>query len=234
MKRIIQLKVLTLQVILSLIFLNTQISFAQNLNKWNEGPYIGLSLVFNSIKEGDSFNTNLGTGNSFSYSSDREMSKGVKVGYSKMLTDNIFVGPEFFYSTEKTLNFDDASQGGKVDHLTFKNNYTIGLKAGYAMDNNIAYVFGLGKAFQKVQTSYSDDDPEDNNGGDVQINNLKGSYINFGILFNLGNGYNLEFLSQKNKFDDTFNKPNTPSDRATHDITVKENKSYSITINKFF
>lgn len=39
------------------------------------------------------------------------------------------------------------------------------------MDNNIAYVFGLWKAFQKVQSSLSDDDPEDNNGGDVQINN---------------------------------------------------------------
>lgn len=233
MKRIRQLRVLTLQVIISLFFLNTQISFAQNLNKWNEGPYLGLSLVFNSIKEGDSFNTNAGPTDR-PYDSDREMSKGIKVGYNKMLTNNIFVGPEFFYSTEKTLNFDDAYRGGKLDQITFKNNYTIGLKAGYAMDNSIAYVFGLGKAFQKVQTSYSDDDPEDNNGGDVQINNLKGSYINFGILFNLGNGYNLEFLSQKNKFDDTFNKPNTPSDRTPHDITVKETKSHSITINKFF
>jgi hypothetical protein len=234
MKRIRQLRVLILQVIISLFFLNTQISFAQNLNKWNEGTYLGLSLVFNNIKEGDSFTTNLGTGNSYSYGSDREMSKGIKVGYNKMLTNNIFVGPEFFYSTEKTLNFDDAGKGGRVDHLTFKNNYTIGLKAGYAMDNNIAYVFGLGKAFQKVQSSFSDDTPEDNNGGDVQTNNLKGSYINFGILFNFGNGYNLEFLSQKNKFEDRFNKPDTPSDRNIHDITVKENKSYSITINKFF
>ena len=232
MKLIRQLRVLTLQVIISLFFLNTQISFAQNLNKWSEGPYVGISLVFNSIEQGDSFNTNRTTDRP--YDSDREMSKGIKVGYNKMLTNNIFVGPEFFYSTEKTLNFDDANRGGSVDQITFKNNYTIGLKAGYAMDNNIAYVFGLGKAFQKVQTSFSDDDPEDNNGGDVQINNLKGSYINFGILFNLGNGYNLEFLSQKNKFDDTFNKPNTPSDRRLHDITVKETKSYSITINKFF
>ena len=49
MKLIRQLRVLTLQVIISLFFLNTQISFAQNLNKWNEGPYVGISLVFNSI-----------------------------------------------------------------------------------------------------------------------------------------------------------------------------------------
>jgi hypothetical protein len=233
MKHIRQLRVLTLQVILSLIFLNTQISFAQNLNKWNEGPYIGLSLVFNSIKEDDvSQNINSNNPGYRTYDSARDKSKGVKVGYNKMLTNNIFVGPEFFYSNEKKLYSEEPV--GKVDEITFKKNYTIGLKAGYAMDNNIAYVFGLGKAFQKVQTSYSDDDPENNNGGDVQINNLKGSYINFGILFNLGNGYNLEFLSQKNKFDDTFNKPNTPSDRTTHDITVKETKSYSITINKFF
>ena len=231
MKFIRQLRVLTLQVIISLFFLNTQISFAQNLNKWSEGPYVGISLVFNSIEQGDSFNTNRTTDRP--YDSDREMSKGIKVGYNKMLTNNIFVGPEFFYSTEKTLNFDDANRGGAVDQITFKNNYTIGLKAGYAMDNNIAYVFGLGKAFQKVQTSFSDDSPENNNGGNVQINNLKGSYINFGILFNLGNGYNLEFLSQKNKFTDTFNKPGTP-DRVTHNITVKETKSHSITINKFF
>ena len=231
MKFIRQLRVLTLQVIISLFFLNTQISFAQNLNKWSEGPYVGISLVFNSIEQGDSFNTNRTTDRP--YDSDREMSKGIKVGYNKMLTNNIFVGPEFFYSTEKTLNFDDANRGGSVDQITFKNNYTIGLKAGYAMDNNIAYVFGLGKAFQKVQTSFSDDSPENNNGGNVQINNLKGSYINFGILFNLGNGYNLEFLSQKNKFTDKFNKPGTP-DRVTHDITVEKTKSHSITINKFF
>jgi hypothetical protein len=50
MKLIKQLKLLTIQVIVSLIFLNTQISLAQNSNKWSEGPYAGISLVFNKIK----------------------------------------------------------------------------------------------------------------------------------------------------------------------------------------
>jgi len=47
-----QLRILTLQAIISLFFLNTSISFAQNINKWNEGAYLGVSLIFNTVKDG--------------------------------------------------------------------------------------------------------------------------------------------------------------------------------------
>ena len=94
MRLIKQLKLLTFQVIVSLIFLNTQISFAQNLNKWSEGPYVGISLIFNTIKADDAkyVNTDPSVPGQI-YDGDRERSKGIKIGYNKMLTDNIFVGP---------------------------------------------------------------------------------------------------------------------------------------------
>ena len=38
-----QLKLLIIQVVGSLIFLNTQISFAQNKINW-EGPYVGVGI----------------------------------------------------------------------------------------------------------------------------------------------------------------------------------------------
>ena len=115
-----QLKLLTIQVVVSLIFLNTQISFAQNLNKWSEGPYGGVSLVFNNIETGDASYINGGGTTVFNYDSDRERSKGIKIGYNKMISDSFFVGPEFFYSGEKTLDFNDSNNGGVIDNIRFK------------------------------------------------------------------------------------------------------------------
>jgi len=112
MKLIKHSKLLTFHAILSLIILNTQTSFAQNLNKWSEGPYVGVSLIFNTIKADDAkyVNTDPNVPGQI-YDGDRERSKGIKIGYNKMLTDNIFVGPEFFFSKEKSLDFNDSSKG---------------------------------------------------------------------------------------------------------------------------
>jgi len=182
MKLIKQSKLLIIQVVVSLIFLNTQISFAQNLNKWSEGPYGGVSLVFNKIEKGDASYINSGSSSIIEYSSDRERSKGIKIGYNKMLTDNIFLGPEFFYSGEKSLDFNDSANGGVIDNIRFKNNYNIGLRAGYAVSSDIAYVIGYGKSYQKVETSFVSGGVDE----DIKNNNLHGFYRNFGILFNLG------------------------------------------------
>ena len=229
MKLIKQSKLLTFQVIVSLIFLNTQISFAQNLNKWSEGPYGGVSLVFNKIKQGDASYINDGGTEVLNYDSDREKSKGIKIGYNKMISDSFFVGPEFFYSGEKSLDFNDSNNGGVTDNIRFKNNYNIGLRAGYAASSDIAYVIGYGKSYQKVETS------QITGGTDVDIknNNLQGIYRNFGILFNLGSGYNLEFSYQINSVDSNIHK-DAVSGRNAHDITIKDVESTSVTISKFF
>ena len=230
MKLIKQLKLLTIQVIVSLIFLNTQISLAQNSNKWSEGPYVGISLVFNSIEQGDANYINTGQTDALDYSSDREKSKGIKIGYNKMLTDSIFIGPEFFYSGEKSLDFNDSANGGIIDNIRFKRNYNVGLKAGYAVSNQIAYIIGYGKSYQNVETSHVNEGGADTNN---QIDNLSGKYRNYGIMFNLGSGYNLEFLTQRNSFDSNINKAAT-GDRLGYDIKIKDVKTNSLTISKFF
>jgi hypothetical protein len=229
MKFIKQLKLLTFQVIVSLIFLNTQIGFAQNLNKWSEGPYGGVSLVFNKIKQGDASYINDGDPDSIiKYDSDRERSKGIKIGYNKMISDSFFVGPELFYSGEKSLDFNDSANAGVIDNIRFKNNYNIGLRAGYAVSSDIAYVIGYGKSYQKVETSMSGEAD-----ADIKNNNLHGFYRNFGILFNLGSGYNLEFSHQINSIDSNIYKVES-GERSAHNITIKDVESTSVTISKFF
>ena len=229
MKLIKHSKLLTFHAILSLIILNTQTSFAQNLNKWSEGPYGGVSLVFNKIKQGDASYINDGNTTSFNYDSDRERSKGIKIGYNKMISDSFFVGPELFYSGEKSLDFNDSANGGVIDNIRFKNNYNIGLRAGYAVSSDIAYVIGYGKSYQKVETSMSGEAD-----AAIKNNNLHGFYRNFGILFNLGSGYNLEFSHQINSIDSNIYKVESDGGRSAHNITIKDVESTSVTISKFF
>jgi hypothetical protein len=230
MKFIKHSKLLTFHAILSLIILNTQTSFAQNLNKWSEGPYVGVSLIFNTIKADDAkyVNTNPNVPGQI-YDGDRERSKGIKIGYNKMLTDNIFVGPEFSFSKEKSLDFNDSSKGGVTDTIRFEDNYNIGLRAGYAVSKEIAYVLGYGRSRQTVETSANTGDQD----FDKKNTDLYGFYRNFGILFNLGSGYNLEFLYQINSINSSpINKPE--SARIAYDITINQTTNTSITISKFF
>ena len=147
-----------------------------------------------------------------------------------MLTDSIFLGPEFFYSGEKSLDFNDSNQGDVTDNVRFKRNYNVGLKAGYAVSNQIAYIIGYGKSYQRVETSHVNGAGAD---ADHQIDNLSGKYRNYGIMFNLGSGYNLEFLIQRNSFDSNINKAGVDS-RIAHDIKIKDVETNSLTISKFF
>lgn len=227
MRIIKQLKILTFQITVLSLF-NIQNSFSKDLDKWNDGPYVGLSLVFNSIEQGDANNTQ--TGGTINYDSDREKSKGIKIGYNKMLTDSIFIGPEFFYSGEKSLDFNDGGNGGVIDNIRFKRNYNVGLKAGYAVSNQIAYIIGYGKSYQRVETSHVVASADTN----LQIDNLSGKYRNYGIMFNLGSGYNLEFLIQRNSFDSNISKAAVDGGRFAHDIKIKDVKTNSLTISKFF
>jgi hypothetical protein len=228
MKLIKQSKLLTFHIIL-FSFFYIQNSFSKDLDKWNDGPYVGLTLVFNSTEKGDAHYFNTGDTTKIDYDQDREKSKGIKIGYNKMLTDSIFVGPEFFYSAEKSLDFNDSNQGGVIDNIRFKSNYNVGLKAGYAVSNQIAYIIGYGKSYQKVETSHVEAGADTNR----QIDNLSGKYRNYGIMFNLGSGYNLEFLIQRNSFDSNISKAAVDG-RIAHDIKIKDVKTNSLTINKLF
>ena len=217
-------------ILLSVIFLNSQISFAQDSNKWNEGTYLGASLIFNSIKNGDaSYYNNNSSSTVYNYNPDKEKSKGIKIGYNKLLTNNIFAGPEFFYSKEKSLDFNDEGNGGITDTVRFMNNYNIGLRGGYIINKDIALVLGVGFSNQEIETSYV------SSGVDVdhQLNTLQGKYRNLGLLFNLGNSYNLEISHQINSIDESISK-DTTSDRSAHTITIDKIKSTSITLSKFF
>ena len=215
-------------ILLSVIFLNSQISFAQDSNKWNEGTYLGTSLIFNSIKNGDAYYNNGSSSTAINYNSDKEKSKGIKIGYNKLLTNNIFAGPEFFYSKEKSLDFNDEGNGGITDTIRFMNNYNIGLRGGYIINKDIAIVLGVGFSYQEIETSYV------SNGVDLdkQLNNLQGKYRNLGLLFNLGNSYNLEISHQINSIDESIGKD--ANNRIAHTITIDKVKSSSITISKFF
>ena len=216
-------------ILLSVIFLNSQISFAQDSNKWNEGTYLGASLIFNSIKNGDaSYYNNNSSSTVYNYNRGQEKSKGIKIGYNKLITNNIFAGPEFFYSKEKSLDFNDLGNGGFTDTIRFMNNYNIGLRGGYIINKDIALVLGVGFSNQEIETSYV------SNGVDLdkQLNNLQGKYRNLGLLFNLGNSYNLEISHQINSIDESISKD--VNNRSAHTITIDKVKSSSITISKFF
>ena len=101
MKLIKQLKLSTLQVILSLIFLNTEISFAQNKINW-EGSYVGVGIQ--SLNGG--VNGNYDGGNIHSRDIDGE-SMEFHIGYNKDLTqygfNNYIAGVELSYSDHDFL-----------------------------------------------------------------------------------------------------------------------------------
>ena len=216
-------------ILLSVIFLNSQISFAQDSNKWNEGTYLGASLIFNSIKNGDArYYNNNSSSTFYNYNRDREKSKGIKIGYNNLITNNIFAGPEFFYSKEKSLDFNDLGNGGITDTIRFMNNYNIGLRGGYIINKDIALVLGVGFSNQEIETSYVSSGVD----FDKQLDNLQGKYRNLGLLFNLGNSYNLEISHQINSIDESISKDE--NNRSAHTITIDKVKSSSITISKFF
>ena len=116
MKLIKQSKLLTFQVIVSLIILNTQISFAQNkkvnLKDW-EGSYVGIGVANSSSKteiraldRDDHYALNNGT----KYKSQDEII--FKIGHLEQLNNNILLGIELNkYSDIKTstLNTNIAS-----------------------------------------------------------------------------------------------------------------------------
>jgi opacity protein-like surface antigen len=140
MKLIKHSKLLTFQVILSLIILNTQISFAQNkkinLKDW-EGSYVGIGVANSSSKTEIRA---LGTSEAFG-SDHYAVSRGTKdkdqneiifkIGHLEQLNNNILLGIELNkYSDIKTstLNTNSAAgTDGTSPGFTHFNNPTSGI-----------------------------------------------------------------------------------------------------------
>jgi len=131
MKLIKQLKLLTFQVIVCLIILNTQVSFAQNkkinLKDW-EGSYVGIGVANSSSKTeirapgNDHYALNNGT-------KDKSQNEIIfKIGHLEQLNNNILLGVELNkYADIKTstLNTNTASGyyrtgGTAIDRNTLK------------------------------------------------------------------------------------------------------------------
>ena len=131
MKLIKQSKLLTFQVIVSLIILNTQISFAQNkkinLKDW-EGSYVGIGVANSSSKteiraldRDDHYALNNGT-------KDKSQDEIIfKIGHLEQLNNNILLGIELNKYSDintRTLNTNTASvyfnTVGSTDRNTLK------------------------------------------------------------------------------------------------------------------
>ena len=156
MKLIQQLKLSSFQVIISLIFLNTEISFAQNkkinLKDW-EGSYIGIGVANSSSKTEiraasvDHYALNNGTKDK---SSDEII---FKIGHLEQLNNNILLGIELNkYSDIKTstLNTNTASfyyrtNGTGIDRntLQLEDIISLELKLATVLENQDIFLNNL-------------------------------------------------------------------------------------------
>jgi hypothetical protein len=150
MKLIKQLKFITFQVILSLIILNTQISFAQNkkinLKDW-EGSYIGVGVANTSSKTkirdvtvsqvSDHYALNNGT-------KDKDSNEIIfKIGHLEQLNNNILLGIELNkYSDIKTESLNtNVSAGAAYDagydrtRLHLEDILSLDLRVGTVLEN---------------------------------------------------------------------------------------------------
>jgi ribosome biogenesis SPOUT family RNA methylase Rps3 len=148
MKLIKQSKLLTFQVIVSLIILNTQISFAQskkiNLKDW-EGSYVGIGVANSSSKteirdltttsieaNSDHFALNNGT-------KDKNQNKiTFKIGNLEQLNNNILLGIELNkYSDIKTesLNTAAVTDGFDRTRLHLEDILSLDLRVGKVLEN---------------------------------------------------------------------------------------------------
>ena len=179
MKLMKQSKLLTLQVILSLIFLNTEISFAQdkkiNLKDW-EGSYIGVGVANSSSKTeirdttpaSDHFALNNGT-------KDKNQDELIfKIGYLEQLDNNILLGVELNkYSDIKTESLNTNTAAGYYDagfdrtRLHLEDIFSLDLRVGKVLENqdnflNNSMIYGkIGVATLRSATKSHETGKED-------------------------------------------------------------------------
>ena len=218
-----------------IFFLIISISTCIAETNWNEGYYLGLSFSNSNLKNNDSFNTRTTSGNKRFYIAEKDHSFSGKAGYTFEVNDKFFLGPEISYTPGNTLTSDDTSDGGKLDIVSIQRNLNLGLKTTYVLEGeSVGLNLGFGKSYQRLKTFYNDSDPDDNNGGDVQYDDLNGKYISFGAVVKLKNGYHLEFNQKFNDIDGIANKIGTAGDRTDHTVTIGKIKSSNISLIKYF
>ena len=140
-KFIKQLKLSTFQVIISLIFLNTEISFAQNkkinLKDW-EGSYIGVGVANSSSKTEVRSTTNYDHfGLEYSGTKDKEQNEVIyKIGYLENLNNNLFFGLELnkYADIKKESKNNNPSDATDTTRLHLEDILSLELKLGAILD----------------------------------------------------------------------------------------------------
>jgi hypothetical protein len=152
MKLIKQSKLLTFQAIVSLIILNTQISFAQNkkinLKDW-EGSYVGIGVANSSSKtEIRAFGTDMfGNGDHYALNNgtkDKSQDEIIfKVGHLEQFNNNILLGIELNkYSDIRTESLNTNSAAGSAydaaydkTRLHLEDILSLDLRVGTVLEN---------------------------------------------------------------------------------------------------
>ena len=189
MKLIKQLKLLTLQLIISLILLNTQLSFAQS--KF-DGSYIGAKLGLaqgsaNSKETVGAYNEPLGDVGQYSPNGNIF---GIYGGYNTSFNKEYFLGFEaglnrLEIKTEKQLPAYVGIRGDDSIAMTDSGYYfSPEVKVGVLLSENSNYYIKAGKVFSNIKQSFRDNDatgltlvPQ------AQTSNLNGNSIGFGFEY---------------------------------------------------
>ena len=141
MKLIKQSKLLTFQVILSLIILNTQISFAQNkkinLKDW-EGSYVGIGIANSSSETKVRSTTDYDHfGLKFSGNKSKEQNEiTYKIGYLENLDSNLFFGLELnkYADIKKESNNNNPTDATDTTRLHLEDILSLELRLGAILD----------------------------------------------------------------------------------------------------
>jgi hypothetical protein len=190
MKLIKQSKLLTFQVILSLIILNTQISFAQS--KF-DGSYIGAKLgsAKGSADSNEVAGTNYNNANVGQYSPNGNIF-GVYGGYNTSLSKEYFLGFEVGLNrleikTDKQLPSFVGLENRIDDSIAMTDSgyyFSPEVKVGVLLSENSNYYIKAGKVFSNIKQSY-----RDNNATGLTLvpqaetSNLNGNSIGVGFEY---------------------------------------------------
>ena len=191
MKFIKQLKLSTLQVILSLIFLNTEISFAQS--KF-DGSYVGAKLGLaqgsaNSKETVGAYNEPFGEVGQYSPNGNIF---GIYGGYNTSFNKEYFLGFEASLNrleikTEKQLASFVGVANRIDDSIAMTDSgyyFSPEVKVGVLLSENSNYYIKAGKVFSNIKQSFRDNDatgltlvPQ------AQTSNLNGNSIGLGFEY---------------------------------------------------
>ena len=204
MKLIKQLKVLTLQVIVSLIFLNTEISFAQdkkiNLKSW-EGSYAGLGYSDSKLVDDHiEVSTFDGTANGYTgHVSIKKKIPSIFIGYNWVDEEKLLSGLEFSIEKRNSFKSDFQYLNGVVD-----TNFPTTLKSkgyGYSLkgrigeiinDQTLIYVTG-GIAIVPIERKFCATSCSNSATTDTYKRNERGFVLGFGLEHKLQGDISLKF-----------------------------------------